>query len=401
LCYGPGLEHAEAHVPANFTIEARNRLGERINNGGHPFEVKVVDPYGEASPARVVDNQDGSYSVTYTPIDPGDHVVEVTLVRQQVAKSPYTVPVDENQLLASAANSYAEGPGLEPGNKNTKECEFTIHAVLPNGKPKTKGGDLFDVQIENPNSDLVPANIRDNGDGTYAVKYKPNIPGPYHVDVITRNPAKPLFYDHVKNSPVDVTIEPGTDAAMCTAFGPGLEPGLLDTKPAEFTIQARDIFGNPRNEGGDPFNVEVKGPNGPVPVSVKDNGDGTYAVEYQPDNAGPYDIGVTLEDKHIKGSVFHVDIKPGAFPGTTTVEDYKFTLRTRDKRGTNMREGGENVAVKITGPGGASVPVTIHDHKNGTYLVSYLLGPKSGEYSISVTINGEDIVGSPFIQTVG
>jgi len=134
---------------------------------------------------------------------------------------------------------------------------------------------------------------------------------------------------------------------------------------------------------------------------VKDNGDGTYAVEYQPDNAGPYDIGVKLEDKHIKGSVFHVDIKPGAFPGTTTVEDYKFTLRTRDKRGTNMREGGENVAVKITGPGGASVPVTIHDHKNGTYLVSYLLGPKSGEYSISVTINGEDIVGSPFIQTVG
>jgi len=303
--------------------------------------------------------------------------------------------------LISTGTSVPPGPGLEPGNKNTDECLFTIHAVLPSGKPKTTGGDLFDVQIENPNVEQIPAEIKDNGDGTYSVKYKPNIPGPYHIDVIERNPAKPLYYDHIKNSPIDLNIDPGTDASMCTAYGPGLEPGNLDTHPAEFTIQARDIFGNPRTEGGDPFQVEVVGPNGAVPVDIKDNNDGTYHVEYKPDDAGPYNIAVTLDDKNIKGSVFHVDIKPGASPDTTSIEDYKFTIRTRDKRGKNMREGGENVQVKITGPGGTEVPVDIKDLKNGAYLVSYQLGPKSGEYTVAVTINGEYILGSPFIQTIG
>jgi len=70
------------------------------------------------------------------------------------------------------------------------------------------------------------------------------------------------------------------------------------------------------------------------------------------------------------------------------------------KRGNNMLEGGENVQVKITGPKGA-VPVDLRDMKNGAYAVSYQLGSESGEYTISVTINGEDVVGSPFIQTVG
>jgi len=327
--------------------------------------------------------------------------VEVTLQRQHVAKSPYTVPVDENQNMASPSLSYAEGPGLEPNNKNTDECEFTIHAVLPSGKPKTEGGDLFDVQIENPNKDLVPAQITDNGDGTYGVKYKPDIPGPYHVDIIERNPAKPLYYDHLKNSPVDVEIKPGTDASQCIAYGPGLEPGLLDTKPAEFTIQARDIFGKPRNEGGDPFHVDIQGPEGPIKADVTDNGDGTYSVQYQPERSGPHDVAVTLEDKHIKGSVFHVEVKPGPSPDTTTIEDFKFTIRTRDKRGNNMREGGENVKVEISGPSGESVPVEIKDHKNGAYLVSYHLGPDSGNYTISVTVNDENILGSPFVQTVG
>ena len=89
----------------------------------------------------------------------------------------------------------------------------------------------------------------------------------------------PLYYDHIKDSPFTVNIEPGTDASKSVAFGPGLEDGVRDTLPTFFTIQAKDRLGRDVKKGGDPFEVKVKGPHGEVPVKLTDNGDGTYKVQ--------------------------------------------------------------------------------------------------------------------------
>jgi hypothetical protein len=139
--------------------------------------------------------------------------------------------------MASPWKSYAQGPGLEPGGRVTDPAHFTIHAVYPNGQPKKTGGDNFDVFIEDPNFDQIKPQIVDNGDGTWGVTYQPTEPGKYHIDVVLRNPSLPLLYDHVKNSPIDVVIDPGTVADQCIAYGPGLEPGNEDTEPATFKIE--------------------------------------------------------------------------------------------------------------------------------------------------------------------
>jgi len=337
--------------------------------------------------------------VTYHPTDPGDHKVEVLLNRVHCANSPYTVPISENSTLASPHLSYAEGPGLEPGLKNTDEAVFTIHAVTPDGRPKTSGGDLFDVHIEDPNQNLIPADIKDNRNGTYTVKYQPKDPGNYHVDVIARNPSKPLFYDHLKNSPVDVPIDPGTDAANCIAYGPGLEPGNLDTHPATFTIEARDKLGNPRKEGGDNFVVDIQGPSGPIKADIVDKGDGTYDVTYQPEDAGIHDIAITLDDIPIKGSTFHVDIQPGAWAANSNIDTYSFVLITRDKRNQEMSIGGAPVKVDISGPRKEKVQVNLDDHNNGRYTASYSL-KGTGQYNVSVTIDDNHVKGSPFSQNL-
>jgi len=276
---------------------------------------------------------------------------------------------------------------------------FTIHAVLPSGKPKKSGGDLFDVQIEDPNHNLIPANIKDNGDGTYTVKYQPTDPGNYHVDVIERNPSKPLYYDHLKNSPVDVVIDPGTDAANCIAYGPGLEPGLLDTHPATFTIEARDKNGNPIKEGGDDFVVDIQGPNGPIQAKVKDNKDGTYGVTYQPEDAGVHDIAVTLGDIPIKGSTFHVDVAPGPWAANSIIETHSFVLLARDKRNQDLKIGGAPVKVSITGPRKELVKVELQDHNNGRYTATYGL-KNTGQHTVSVTIDDKNVKGSPFTQNI-
>jgi len=357
----------------------------------------VTDPYNEECRSEVKDNNDGTYTATYYPTDHGEHIVEVTLQRKHVAKSPYHINVAENQNLASPFKSYAEGPGLEGGNKVGEPATFNIIGVSPNGQKRRTGGDLFEVHVEAPDFSLVPADLRDNGDGTYTVTYNPTDPGKYHIDVIQRNKSKPTYYDHVKNSPVDVLIDAGTDAASSIAYGPGLEPGNLDTFPAHFTIEARDKQGRKMKEGGDPFDVQVMGPSGPVPATVKDNGDGTYHVEYEPNDAGVHDISVTLEGIPIKGSTFHVDIKPGAWPANTTIDRYSFVVVTRDKRNKAKKEGGEKMAVEINR---GAIKADLKDNNDGTYTATYQL-PGTGQYQIGVTLNGKDIKGSPFIQTVG
>jgi len=259
---------------------------------------------------------------------------------------------------------------------------------------------LFDVHIEDPHHEVVKADVVDNGDGTWTVNYQPTEPGKYHIDVIQRNPSVPLLYDHVKNSPIDIEIDPGTVAAQTIAYGPGLEPGNLDTEAAQFTIEARDKNGNKMKEGGDPFVVEVQGPTGPIPVEVVDNGDGTYNVTYNPDDAGRHDIAVTLDGKPIKGSTFKVEVKPGAWAGKSTMEFFYFDVKSQDKRGRPLTTGGAKIKVQVKKPDGQQCQESsVQDLNNGSYTIKYKAA-EPGQYHVSVTIDGREIAGSPFTQNI-
>jgi len=358
----------------------------------------VKDPHGAQIQSKCLDNRDGTYSCEYLPQEVGDYTVGITLQGVNVAKAPYRVNIEENSKMASPFKSYAKGPGLEPGNKVTDPQTFNIYAVLPNGQPKKTGGDLFEVSITDPSRSKLPVKVKDNNDGTWRVDYQPTDPGKYHIEVIQRNPGLPHLFDHIKNSPIDVLIDPGTVAANCIAYGPGLEPGVLDTEPAVFTIEARDKNGKRRIEGGDPFKVDIQGPTGPVPVDVVDNGDGTYQVTYHPDDAGRHDIAVTLEGKPIKGSTFRVDVQAGAFAGKSIIETFTYVVRAHDKRGKPLTVGGAKLTADVTKPNGQKCPQTkVEDNKNGSYNVTFK-SSESGVFKISTKIAGKDILGSPFDQ---
>jgi len=234
------------------------------------------------------------------------------------------------------------------------------------------------------------------------VEYQPKEPGKHHVEVVLRNKEKPLDFEHIQNSPIDVDIKAGTDASHCVAEGPGLKDGILDTAPAEFTIFARDRDDKPIQEGGDPFQVSVIGPDGvECPLEIVDNNDGTYAVVYHPQGDGPHKVDVTLNDDHIKDCPKTVNIKPGAWPKNCLIENFTLLVRTRDKRGEDLKEGGQNVKTAITNPNSQPVEtVKTIDKKDGTYLIEYDLPRLAGRYLITCTIDDQNIKGSPFDQSV-
>lgn len=64
--------------PVNFIIQARDMYGNRRLTGGDRFSVLIYKPRS-VEPATVTDNGDGSYTVTFSTVDPGQHTIVVSL----------------------------------------------------------------------------------------------------------------------------------------------------------------------------------------------------------------------------------------------------------------------------------------------------------------------------------
>jgi len=65
--------------------------------GGDKFDINIKPPATKADPIHplIVDNNDGTYTVTYTPLDVGRHTITVQLKGKNISGSPYAVPIDK------------------------------------------------------------------------------------------------------------------------------------------------------------------------------------------------------------------------------------------------------------------------------------------------------------------
>jgi len=367
-----------------------------MKTGGDPFKVSIVGPYDSEVEPTIKDNNDGTYEVTYEPNVAGPHRVEVTLNGTPISGSPWNFEVTRSDTDPDPAQFDVYGPGIEGGN-TADPAIFTIVSKNSKGVPLTTGGFPVEVEVTESDQDPCPCEVVDNNDGTYTVSYQPSEPGTHCVDVMLRT-KKPLFYDHIKDSPYYVPIVPGTDANNSLVYGPGLEEAY-DTKPAVFYIKARDRFGNDMGRGGDPFEVQVSGPNGDIPVDVVDNDDGTYTVTYHPTDHGKHTIYANLKHNPVAKSPYTINIKEGADFNNTFIEKFQFSIRTKTKANQFKTVGGETFNITITGPQGPipSEYIEVKDLNNGAYTVNYSL-PAPGDYNISVKLNENEIQGSVFPQ---
>lgn len=101
--------------------------------------------------------------------------------------------------------------------------------------------------------------------------------------------------------PHRITCTYGSDPGRVTAFGPGLERGVVK-HPAEFVIDTKRA-----GRGG--LGVTVEGPC-EAAINCRDNGDGTCSVAYLPMEAGDYVINITFNDEPIPGSPYQAVIVP-------------------------------------------------------------------------------------------
>jgi len=287
--FGPGIEKGDTADPCIFTVVAKNSKGQQLNTGGHPIDVQVFDPNQVELPAKIVDNHDGSYVVSYQPNDPGDHKVDLMLRMKQpmyydhIKDSPYYVPIVPG---TDAVHSLVWGPGLEDVY-DTKPAVFYIKSRDRFENDMGRGGDPYEVQVSGPSGD-VPAHIKDNDDGTYVCTYSPVEHGKHTVYVNLKNNA-------VAKSPYIVNVKEG--AAYQNTF----------IEKFQLTIRTKTKSNGFKTVGGEAFSVSIRGASGEVPaelIDTQDLGNGCYHINYSLPAPGDFTISVKLNDHDIQGSPY-------------------------------------------------------------------------------------------------
>ncbi|KAF1391122.1 hypothetical protein PFLUV_G00038600 [Perca fluviatilis] len=375
---GSGLKRAKVGETSVVNVDC-SRAGpgqlslEAVPDSSQTSPTGLAPGSGVKAKTEVVDNKDGTYTVTYVPLTAGMYTLLLKYGGKAVPGFPAKVTVDP---AVDTSKVKVFGPGVE---RQAVFREATTSFTVDARPLSRRGGDHVKAEVRSPSGALTDSPITDNADGTYTVEYTPFENGVHSVQVLYDDTAVP-------KSPFRVSVSEGCDPSRVVATGPGLQQALTD-KPNNFNIITRGA-----GIGG--LGITVEGPS-ESKMSCKDNKDGSCSVEYVPFTPGLYDVNITYGGEHIPGSPFKVPVKdvvdsskvkvsgPGVGSGVRAKLPQSFMVDCR-------KAGVAALAVAITAPKGVAEPVEVTDNGDGTHLVSYTPSVE-GPYSVAVQYAEEDV----------
>ncbi|KAJ5075310.1 leucine-rich repeat protein soc-2 [Anaeramoeba ignava] len=217
-----------------------------------------------------------------------------------------------------------------------------------------------------------------------------------------------------------------SEPSLCRVFGNGLWEAVVG-KQALFMITSVDKSGSTCVIGGDIYTVTLTMGETQIQANVTDNNNGTYSVSYLSTKSGKYHLSVMIKGMHIAGSPFLTTVFPAAPDPLSchafgrgiesaianqtsdfiievkdrygnTVSDSKNGIEITNHRSKNIENNLVDLNVVIDGPTKVVAEITPSDIP-GQYSVVYVI-PEPGNYTLSATLNGENISGSPFLINV-
>jgi len=199
---------------------------------------------------------------------------------------------------ASPKNTIAHGPGVEEA-KVGKPNPFTVEARDKFDNKLTMGGAHVSGQLTSPGVSPVPVHVEDNGDGTYKCSY----PG---VTKAGNYELTPTLNGHpVKGAPFKIKVKPGGTSIDNTKVD--FPPQNLAGKPGP-VVSLYDNQKNKRHKGGDKIVAELRPKSRLKSIPARDNGDGSYDIDYPPHLRGKYEIEVKVNKNVAPGGPWDVDV---------------------------------------------------------------------------------------------
>lgn len=264
--------------PIKITLQAKDKLGNPISRGGDKVNCNFGKQKGRA---LVLDNQDGTYDITFVPTEPGKCDIDVS-INDKPMKS---CTID---ILPKAEATKCKWKDDETSVLVFTPCERNLEVRDERGNTIKRGGEQFEVKVTDPKGKEVDAYIRDNQDGTYTTVFVPITPGKHEVQLeLDEKKVPKLFVKAHKEPDQNLSeIKGDTEGEVGEEF--------------EFTLVARDSEGNFIGEGGDPFSCETDFKEEQIPVDFKDNKDGTYTAKFRPKRAGEHNVKFKLNGANVR-----------------------------------------------------------------------------------------------------
>ena len=411
------------------------------NNENTKMEVVTQGPY-ESLPTSINTAVDGIKVLSFTPKEPGEHLVQAKFGETLLENSPFAVRISpwrsDCHLLEEDLGVFSKVWRLEPGiavsfrvstefggegkldalvvegpSKST-EIKATVESsakgkatvessakgkatVESSAKGKAtvessaKGKATVEssakgTEMKAPVGDPAKATdieLRNNSDGTHTCTIMPWAAGRYVISVLWNG-------EHIDGSPFAFEVKPpdvitGLDLQK-EVFHVGVPHNM--TLNCDFTENGR-------------FELICKPPTGaeihvdPIP------GRNAYKCEITPQVAGPHELNVLYNSDHILGSPFFVQFADvcGALYCTLVSSSAEqselgqpvdFVVSTK-----GAGEGTLTAEVQNLGTG-AVFPVTVEPLKERYHYKVQFTPGQSNKYLLAVKFDGQHIVGSPF-----
>ncbi|KMQ98503.1 filamin-a isoform x5 [Lasius niger] len=369
--FGPGLRTGIVGHPAKFTVDTNGETGALGFSIEGPSKAKI----------ECNDNGDGTADVSYLPTAPGQYAVHILCDNEDIPKSPYIATVSPKTDF-DPEKVEVHGPGIQPeGVARDKPTYFTVDA-------RKAGHAALEVTIQDALGREVPLRLDDKRDGTVQAHYTPTSSSQHVVMVNYGGVA-------TKKSPYRVKIASPLNPAMVSAFGPGLEKGVKSNVPTHFNVDCR--------EAG-PGNLDVKllsPEDRELPISLTDNEDGTYTVDYMPPQPGNYTVNLNYGGLKVPQCPIKVNVQPHVDVSKVKVDGLEPTAPVNSLQQFRVitQEAGRaaDFQVAITAPSGNRVKAHVVPTHEG-YLVNFT-PTELGEYLLGISFGGEPISNQPYRLT--
>ena len=269
IAFGDSLRMAVAGLEQELNVECRDgfgsgAVGNLVLTGGAELGVVFVSHENRDDlKASVLDNNNGTYSVKYTPKYAGIYFLSISVNEAIVNGSPFLLRVEpgetdprETILLNQNMLQFVTG----------REMVMEVLAMDSNGNKRNAGNDEIVASISplfvGEYQQQFYCNVEYLIDGLYNV-ICPSVSnaGSYllHVGLSTSSSANPI-----NSSPFPLTVVPGKAAPEMTMIvGADL---LMDSnltgkagRYEAFSIRSHDVFSNALEIGGDRFIARARG----------------------------------------------------------------------------------------------------------------------------------------------
>ncbi|XP_048520685.1 filamin-A [Dendroctonus ponderosae] len=363
------LDKVSVGRPCSFLVESPT-----------PPIVEVLGPARRSLPTQVTPQlaTTGNFEVAFTPLDVGDHSVEVRLPSGHIEGSPFLVKAyDASRVTVTDIMDGVVG----------KPVSFSINAS------QAGAGNLeIIVAVGGRN---VPNFVQSEGNARFKVNFKPTEAAIHTLSV--RFNGQP-----VPGSPFSCKVQPGNIQPRVPVSGSGIELASVSV-PAE--IQIEGVTGAVPQ-------VIVTAPTGKIiPVKLSTIGD-VYTAHFIPDMVGRHSVAILINDQHVIGSPFSCNVYDvnkvivTGLPGKKSDLNLSMSDLSLSELGpaevgkpvtfsVDAAQAGEGTLELVVSTQQTTIKAEVVACARGLYDVTFV--PLTAEdHFVNITFNDISVVGSPF-----